>query len=137
MLATCVIAASAFAPQPVLLPSSPAAVRATEPLMLGGHRAALLTGAALTASTVLPAFAGIEEIAAANAAAAEAARKAAAEAPVVDEEAEKSKAINSIGLLLVGGTALSVPFYFKNLQRLGTKVASGGKDDGYNRYKGK
>jgi hypothetical protein len=26
--------------------------------------------------------------------------------------------------------ALSVPFFYKNLQRLGIKIASGGKDDG-------
>lgn len=31
----------------------------------------------------------------------------------------------------LGVVGLSVPFYFANLQRLGTKVASGGRDDGY------
>ena len=29
------------------------------------------------------------------------------------------------------GVVLSVPFYYKNLERLGTKIASGGKDSGY------
>ena len=30
-----------------------------------------------------------------------------------------------------GGTLLSTVFFAENLKRLGTKVASGGKDDGY------
>jgi FtsZ-binding cell division protein ZapB len=50
----------------------------------------------------------------------------------LEEEQEASK--RNIGLALVASVALSVPFYSKNLERLGTKIASGGKDDGYNKY---
>ena len=40
-----------------------------------------------------------------------------------------------VGGIVVGGTIASTAFYTKNLQRLGTKIATGGKDDGYNRFK--
>jgi len=48
---------------------------------------------------------------------------------VAEEESGKLTPVYAT-LGLVG---LSVPFYFANLQRLGTKVASGGRDDGYGR----
>ena len=51
------------------------------------------------------------------------------------DEQEGNKRL--IGLALLASVGLSVPFYSKNLERLGTKVASGGKDDGYGKYKEK
>ena len=53
-----------------------------------------------------------EEIAARNAAAAEAARMAKLNEVPVDEDAQKQGAINSIAAIAVGGVALSVPFYW-------------------------
>jgi len=49
------------------------------------------------------------------------------------EEKDAEQAGKFSGVLYAGGAAvaLSVPFYFANLQRLGTKVISGGADDGY------
>ena len=40
-----------------------------------------------------------------------------------------------MGGALLGSVVLSVPFYYKNLLRLGTKIASGGKEDGYDKIK--
>jgi len=45
--------------------------------------------------------------------------------------AEKEQQESGIKLAVGGGLALAVPFFAANLQRLGIKVASGGKDDGY------
>ena len=59
MLAAAVVAATAFAPQPTLLPQTVVTPRlSAEPVMTAAssRRAALLTGAALTVSA-LPAFA--------------------------------------------------------------------------------
>lgn len=47
--------------------------------------------------------------------------------------AEEAKNTASIQYAIGGGLALSVPFFAANLQRLGIKVASGGKEDGYDR----
>ena len=136
MLAACIVSATAFAPQPVLLPSSPVVSRGPEPVMLSGRRAAILTGAAALSATTMPVFAdSVADIAARNAAAAEAEREAKANAKPVDTEAEKSGAINTVGAVLVGSVALSVPFYYKNIARLFTKITSGGDDDGYSTYK--
>ena len=104
--------------------------------MLSGRRAAILTGAAALSATTMPVFAdSVADIAARNAAAAEAEREAKANAKPVDTEAEKSGAINTVGAVLVGSVALSVPFYYKNIARLFTKITSGGDDDGYSTYK--
>ena len=51
----------------------------------------------------------------------------------MDEEAEKASKTNLVAGVLVGSVALSVPFYWQNLQRLAIKVGSGGKDDGYDK----
>ena len=83
-----------------------------------------------------------EEIAARNAAAAEAARSEKKKCgygalPQCDTEEEQDNggALGLVGGVLVGSVALSVPFYWKNVARLVTKIASGGKDDGYDSIK--
>ena len=50
-----------------------------------------------------------------------------------EEQSAEGKTL-VIGALL-GSVVLSVPFYWKNVVRLVTKVSSGGTDDGYNTYK--
>ena len=45
------------------------------------------------------------------------------------EDAENAKKL--VPAVLLGGTALSVPFFFPNLVRLTKKFVSLGKDDGY------
>jgi len=51
-----------------------------------------------------------------------------------EEEIKAEKEQQQLPVLAAGGlVALSVPFFAANLGRLGTKVASGGKDDGYGR----
>ena len=52
----------------------------------------------------------------------------AARAQEPDADENKLLPIIAIG---GGGTLLSTVFFAENLKRLGTKVASGGKDDGY------
>jgi hypothetical protein len=48
------------------------------------------------------------------------------------EQIEQEDQAKLGGVAAVGGlTVLSLPFFFPNLQRLATKVGSGGKDDGY------
>ena len=54
--------------------------------------------------------------------------RAAARAQEPDADENKLLPIIAIG---GGGTLLSTVFFAENLKRLGTKVASGGKDDGY------
>jgi len=50
------------------------------------------------------------------------------------EEIKADEEKQQVPVLAAGGlVALSVPFFAANLGRLGTKVASGGKDDGYGR----
>jgi hypothetical protein len=65
--------------------------------------------------------------AAAKKAAKEAAKTAKKEAGIEETDERSFPIAAAAG----GGVLLSVPLYFANLQRLGTKVASGGKDDGY------
>jgi len=84
----------------------------------------------------------IEDIAARNAVAAEAARGEKKKCgygalPQCDTEVEQDNgsSLGLVGGVLVGSVALSVPFYWKNLARLGTKITSGGKDDGYDTFK--
>uniref|UniRef100_A0A7S0GCP1 Uncharacterized protein n=1 Tax=Proboscia inermis TaxID=420281 RepID=A0A7S0GCP1_9STRA len=45
------------------------------------------------------------------------------------EDSANSKKL--VPLVLFGGSALSIPFFLPNLIRLGKKLGSGGKDDGY------
>lgn len=59
------------------------------------------------------------------------AAKADREAPKEEKVRDSSEGKAQVGGILLGGTALSVPFFAENLKRLGTKIASGGKDDGY------
>ena len=94
-------------------------------MAMEGRRAALLgLGAAAFAT---PAFAdSIEEIAARSNAAA----KAAAAAKAEEVEEDKGNPALIVGGIVVGGTLASTAFYSQNLSRLGTKIASGGKDDG-------
>mmetsp|Transcript_4047 Transcript_4047/g.4431 ORF Transcript_4047/g.4431 Transcript_4047/m.4431 type:complete len:146 (+) Transcript_4047:96-533(+) len=44
---------------------------------------------------------------------------------------DSAKGQQLVPAVLFGGTLLSVPFFFPNLLRLGTKLISGGEDDGY------
>ena len=54
-----------------------------------------------------------------------------AAAPLAQEpDADENKLLPIIAIG-GGGTLLSTVFFAENLKRLGTKVASGGKDDGY------
>lgn len=72
----------------------------------------------------------VERIAAKSAAANAAARaKAAAEEQKKIEGADSGKIL--VPAFLLGSVGLSLPFFLPNLIRLGTKVASGGEDDGY------
>mmetsp|Transcript_11259 Transcript_11259/g.23856 ORF Transcript_11259/g.23856 Transcript_11259/m.23856 type:complete len:99 (-) Transcript_11259:272-568(-) len=45
------------------------------------------------------------------------------------EDSENAKKL--VPAILIGGTALTVPFFLPNLLRLGKKFASLGEDDGY------
>lgn len=47
----------------------------------------------------------------------------------LSEQSEEGKGL--VGTFLLGSVALSLPFFYKNVLRLGTKITSGGKDDGY------
>lgn len=109
-------------------------------LQMSSRREIMFAAAATataTTFTALPAFADANEDAiAAIAARAKAeneanAAKAAASFKTEEELIEETEsAKRNIGLAVFASVALSVPFYFKNLQRLGTKIATGGKDDG-------
>ena len=50
--------------------------------------------------------------------------------PAQEPDADENKLLPIIAIG-GGGTLLSTVFFAENLKRLGTKVASGGKDDGY------
>merc|ERR1711990_65615 len=92
-----------------------------------------LGAAALSAGPLAARADSIEEIAARANAKAKADREAAyTPEPEVSSEEKLKPIITALGASVV----LSVPFYYKNLQRLFTKVSSGGEDDGYSK-KGK
>ena len=57
--------------------------------------------------------------------------------PILAVEADGPSPALLVGGIAVGGTLASTAFYSQNLSRLGTKIASGGKDDGYERGQGK
>merc|ERR1719247_1705574 len=105
-----------------------------------GRRSAALLGAAALGVAALPAasFAdatddAIARIAAKNAAAFEKEKedtiKNAKTAEEIEQDAEDAK--NNIILIAGGGTLASTAFFYRNILRLFTKVASGGEDDGY------
>merc|ERR1740127_430402 len=74
----------------------------------------------------------IEDIAAKANAAALKDREAAKEKALAPEaEASTEEKLKPILIAVGGGTLLSVPFFAQNLQRLFTKVSSGGEDAGY------
>merc|ERR1711924_86484 len=121
------------------------ASRASAPLCVeGGRRAALLNGAALAtcaaALAALPSAAladSIEDIAAKANAKAIAAREAeAAKMDAKDDEASTGDKLKPIITAVGASVVLSVPFYYQNLQRLFTKVSSGGEDSGYAKKSG-
>lgn len=129
--------ALAFAPGLALAPSS--ASRHSPVVALESRRAALASGAGLLAAAAIAPLSAhadsLEEIAArSNAAAMEDRKKAEAQYDQVVTTEEKVAPIAGVA---IAGVALSVPFFFQNLQRLGTKVASGGQDSGYARKGGK
>eukprot|EP00586_Coscinodiscus_wailesii_P011896 CAMPEP_0172490642 /NCGR_PEP_ID=MMETSP1066-20121228/21148_1 /TAXON_ID=671091 /ORGANISM="Coscinodiscus wailesii, Strain CCMP2513" /LENGTH=162 /DNA_ID=CAMNT_0013259215 /DNA_START=126 /DNA_END=614 /DNA_ORIENTATION=+ len=74
----------------------------------------------------------VKRIAAQSAAANEAAR-----AKKEKEAAAKAEGggTNLVGLAAAGGVVLTLPFFLPNLQRLGTKLGSGGESDGYGKKK--
>ena len=122
------------------------AVRMSSPQMrldeVSSRRSALIGASSLVAAAVpLAAFADANEDAMAAIAARTRqkyeAEKAKAEANTMSTEelmAAQEENKRNIYLALGGSVVLSVPFYFKNLQRLGTKIVSGGKDDGRGGY---
>lgn len=122
-----------------IVQSPVAAVRMSGPRMqlaeTSSRRAAILTGvAACSAIVAKPAFADdnddmVARIAAKNALAAEAERNKIDTSKSAEEQSAEGKGL--VGAALLGSVVLSVPFYYKNLQRLGTKISSGGKDSGY------
>ena len=128
--------AVAFAPGLALAPS---ASRHSPVVALETRRAALASGASLLAAAVIAPLsanaASVEEIAARSNAAAMADR-ASAEAQY-DQVVTTEEKIAPIAGVALAGTALSALFVLPNLSRLGTKVASGGKDSGYTKKGGK
>mmetsp|Transcript_99030 Transcript_99030/g.156116 ORF Transcript_99030/g.156116 Transcript_99030/m.156116 type:complete len:173 (+) Transcript_99030:62-580(+) len=105
------------------------------PQMLNRRDVAGGMASVLAAAALLPRGASADDddamakILAKNQKAAETAREEEAN-KVVEDTSTFEKLLPAI-VVLGGGTALSVPFFSANLQRLGTKVASGGQDDGY------
>ena len=95
------------------------AVLSRRDMMRKGATSAMtsLSAASLVAVTSKPAFADIYDDQ-------EKARKLKAK-----EDAENAKKL--VPAVLLGGTALSVPFFLPNLLRLGKKFVSLGNDDGY------
>merc|ERR1711948_132081 len=63
----------------------------------------------------------------------EAAKAARTRAPPTEQEleAKQEEAKRNILLIAGGGTLASTAFFYKNLQRLFTKVSTGGQDSGY------
>jgi hypothetical protein len=134
---------SAFAPQPQApkVNSALHAVSASDEAAVTSRRSALLSlaGAAAAAAVVVAPTAAVADesaedmvarIAAKSAAANEAARQKAEK-----EAATKAQAKEGSSSLVLGagaaGVALTLPFFLPNLLRLGSKLSSGGEDDGY------
>mmetsp|Transcript_3733 Transcript_3733/g.9775 ORF Transcript_3733/g.9775 Transcript_3733/m.9775 type:complete len:141 (+) Transcript_3733:98-520(+) len=89
------------------------------------RRAAMMQGAATSSAMVTTLLVASPQIASADIYdEQEKARKLKAR-----EDAENARKL--VPAILLGGTALSVPFFFPNLVRLAKKFASGGEDDGY------
>ena len=129
----------AFALQPGLQPHTVAQTNVRMSAVFESRRAALLAGAA-TAFAVSPVFADdaediVARIAAKNALALEKERAAAnsIDAKTAEEQSAEGKGL--VGTFLLGSVVLSVPFYYKNIQRLFIKVSSGGKESGYDKVK--
>lgn len=57
--------------------------------------------------------------------------KSRVKAQIKQSEETSGEKLKKIGLVAAGGTVLSVPFYYRNIIRLVTKIASRGEDDGY------
>ena len=112
-----------------LVPTSRPAVSSRRVALGDASRFAL--GAAALAAGPLAANADVASIAAAANAKAAKEREEALYGPPPEPELDSGEKLKPILLVAGGGLALSIPFYFQNLQRLGTKVASGGKDSGY------
>ena len=137
--------AAAFSPAGVAMPMN-VQTRASTPLCVeGGRRAALFNGAALASGAValaaLPreALAGsIEDIAAkANAKAVAEREAAAAKIDSKEDEVSTEEKLKPIITAVGASVVLSVPFYYQNLQRLFTKVSTGGADSGYSKKGGR
>ncbi|KAL1508316.1 hypothetical protein AB1Y20_004426 [Prymnesium parvum] len=133
------ILASAAAFSPSCAPRA-AHSRARAPVCVeaSSRRQAVLAGAGLLAAVALPALA--EENEEAMARIAEKNRLALLKEKEekkekimsrIKEEENPGEKVKKIASVAVGGVLLSVPFYYRNLARLFTKITSGGKDDGY------
>ena len=136
MLAAFVASSVAFT-APGLAPAT--AVRHSPVVALETRRAALASGAGLFAAAAIAPLSAqaksVEEIAAAANQAAMADReKLESQYDVEVSAGEKAAPIVAIAGV---GTLLSGIFIIPNLQRLGTKITSGGEDKGYNRKSGK
>ena len=108
---------------------------AAKPTVVTSRRSAVTTAAAAGLALAVPTLAladSVEEIAARNAARAEEARAAAA--AKADEPTEEGNPALVVGGALFASVALAYPFFNKNVERLGTKIATGGKDSGYGKY---
>ena len=144
-----VLAASAVAFSPAAHLAGQVTVQAPRtsvPLCVeSGRRAALFNGAALVtgaaAISALPRAAyadAIEDIAAkANAKAMKEREEELEKKSGGIKEVSNDEKLKPILYALGASVVLSVPFYFQNLERLATKVASGGKDSGYEKKGGK
>ena len=134
LLAAALGSSHAFAPQPaaVVVASTNAAAS-----LVGGASAQLQNGidvwSASSSSVVLSDESAedmVARIAAKSAAANDAAR-----AKADKEAAQKAGAKDGSSNLVLGvgaaGVALTLPFFLPNLLRLGSKLSSGGEDDGY------
>ena len=108
-----------------VLVSALASDEGSDPVM---SRRAAAKEAAFTAAAAI-ASAAVLAPTAANADIYDDQRKAAAEKR--KQDAEKGKSL--VPAVLGGGLLLSLPFFFPNLLRLGTKLSSLGEDDGYGR----
>lgn len=133
LLAAALGSSHAFAPQPAAVVVAPTNAAS----LVGGASAQLQNGidvwSASSSSVVLSDESAedmVARIAAKSAAANEAAR-----AKADKEAAQKAGAKDGSSNLVLGvgaaGVALTLPFFLPNLLRLGSKLSSGGEDDGY------